>query len=273
MEAGADLQHVISSDRPCSSFYFLAHGSERVRILWDIRPLTSARSVPLCPPSLSASLSFFSALSHGLPLTSPALSLQLGRVFVVSHPVVFHWHWDGPEPAWSTGNVNITKLPTHTHTHTQTHTHKHHQTAADILNTSQKHADDKFTGLWALASHDWVLGWRRPRQGLTIGGSAPPADWWHLWVLVVLVTVQYSILLHQRKPSATLLVQVGVWWIRSFCDVVVQLRIVTCQIALVVSAMTGSGKVMLMSLKTWTNEWGKNEQWQFQNTVGNKQLL
>lgn len=80
-----------------SSFHFLAWRSERVRILWDIHPLTSASSVPLSVLLLSV-LPFFS-LSHHLPLTSPALSLQLGQVFVVSHPVVFHRHWDGPEPA------------------------------------------------------------------------------------------------------------------------------------------------------------------------------
>lgn len=51
---------------------FLAWRSERVRILWDIHPLTSA--------SLSLPSFFFASLSssprsHCLPLTSPALSL------------------------------------------------------------------------------------------------------------------------------------------------------------------------------------------------------
>lgn len=51
---------------------FLAWRSERVRILWDIHPLTSA-SLSL-PPSFFASLSSFPRF-HCLPLTSPALSL------------------------------------------------------------------------------------------------------------------------------------------------------------------------------------------------------
>lgn len=66
-----------------SCFFFLAQRSERVRVLWAIRPLTPASCVLLC-----------------LPLTSPALPRQLRQVLVVSHPVVLHRHRDGPEPAW-----------------------------------------------------------------------------------------------------------------------------------------------------------------------------
>lgn len=115
IEAGTDIQHVISFDRPAhpSTFWL---GDLRGWGYYKIstHPLTSALSVPLCLP-------FFFSHSHHLPLTSPALSLQLGHVFVVSHPVVLHRHWDGPKPAWckeSRGSINITQLPTRKHTHT-----------------------------------------------------------------------------------------------------------------------------------------------------------
>lgn len=53
--------------------------------------------------------------------------------------------------------------------------------------------------------------------GLTVGGSAPPARRCRrrrLLVLVVLIAVQYGVVLHQREPSPTLLVQVGVGRLR-----------------------------------------------------------
>lgn len=72
-------------------------------------------------------------------------------------------------------------------------------------------------------------------QAPTIGGSAAPAGWRCLLVLIVLIAVQYGVLLHQRKSSPTLLVKVGVWWLRSLSDVHVWLRIIVRQISLVIS--------------------------------------
>lgn len=227
IEAGTDIQHVISSDRHAhpSTFWL---GDLRGWGYYEISTHSpSPPSVPLCLPPFSASLSF--SLSHCLPLTSPALSLQLSQVFVVSHPVVFHRHWDRPEPAWSKEAQGTSIL--HSCPRTQTHTSKHCRRLRDISRARTRHIRRALSSrLSRLQQRVVRWGW-----GLTIGGSAPPADWWHLLVLVVLVTVQYSIFLHQRKTPPTLLVQVGVWWLRSIRDMDVRLRIVTWQISLVVS--------------------------------------
>lgn len=225
--AGADIQHVISFDKPAhASISWL--GDLRSQGYYEIPPppLTPHRSVLLCLP-------FFSSVSHCLPLTSPALSPELRQVLVVSHPIVFHWHWDGPEPAWSKeaqGMLVFHSCP-HTHTHKHTHTHIRHL---------QKQSRLTFAGLWILNSHDYNNASSRWGRGLTISGSAPPVDRWHVLVLVVLVTVKYSILLHHGKSAPTLLIQVGVWWLRSFCGVDIRLKILIRQISLVLSLATES---------------------------------
>lgn len=55
------------------------------------------------PTHLRFPLPPFSFSPPSLPLTSPALPLQLGQVVAVGRPVVLHRHRDGPEPAWSQG--------------------------------------------------------------------------------------------------------------------------------------------------------------------------
>lgn len=145
MEAGTDIQHVISFDRPAHpSTFWRGHlrGWGYYEMSTHSPQLSLSLSVSLL--SLPPSLSFFFSLSHLHPLTSPALSLQLGQVFIVSHPVVFHRHWDRPEPAWSKEAQGMSILHSCPHM-IHTHTHITHQTAAIFAKTSQEYTNVPFT--------------------------------------------------------------------------------------------------------------------------------
>lgn len=229
IQAGADIQHVISFDRPAypSTFWL---GELRG---WGYYEISSHS--PQLPLSLSSSLSFslFPTASHS-PLLLSLFSLARSSL--------------SPTQLYSTGidmGLSLPRARRHRERqyytacpHTQTHTHIHTHTNQKHLETLRRHICTALNS-WLPRLQQWILGWGR---GLTVGGRAPPADWCTLLVLVVLVTVQYSILLHQRKSPSTLLIQVGVWWLRSLCHMDIWLRIIIRQTSLVISSVTESRK-------------------------------
>lgn len=178
---------------------FLAWRSERVRILWDIHPLTSA-SLSL-PPSFFCLPFFFSLFS-----TASHSPLRLS---------LFNLTKSSPSAAqlYSTGIEMGLSLPgTSRHGGKCQYNITGHPPSLSLTDTH---------------THTYL--------SLTIGGCAVPAVWRHLLVLVVLVAVEDGVFLHQRESPPTLLVQVWVWWLRSLHHMDVRLSIFNRHVPLLVS--------------------------------------
>lgn len=225
IEAGDDIQHVISFDRPAHASASWLEDLRR----WGYYEISTPS--PQLLPSFPGSLSIFlSPTNSHSPLLLSLLSFARSSL--------------SPTQLYSSGIEMGLSLPA-----ARRHRVRQYFSAAHVCAQTQAHqtaSDVSKTAENKLARRNPLVSWLQPcvlgeARGFTISGSAPPLDRWRLLVLVVLVAVKYSILLHLGKSSSTLLVQVGVWWLRTLCSTDFRSRIFIWKISLVIPLAIKTG--------------------------------